>query len=70
MSKVSVLVARSDWPVQPSVITKKNGGRQGGEDEMGGGRERGTLRRNKVTRFALASETLQTARAMLLAAPS
>lgn len=37
---------------------------------MGGGRERGTLRRNKVIRFALASETLQTARAMLLAAPS
>lgn len=66
--KVCAGVTRTDWLVQPSVITKKNGERYRGEDGMGEGREKGTLRRNKI-RFALASEILHTARAMRFASP-
>lgn len=70
LSKVSVGVTRSDWPVRPSEVTKKNGERDGGEDGLVGGIERGTLRRNKMTRFALVNEILQTARAAVLASPT
>lgn len=46
-----------------------DGGIDGGEGRVGGGRGRGMLKRNEVTRFALASEILQTTK-MASAAPA
>lgn len=46
LSRVSVGMAGSGRLVQPSDITEKDGGRDGGEGGVGGGRGREMLKRN------------------------
>lgn len=64
LRRISAGLVVSGWPVWPSDITKKAGGGDGGEGQVGGGRGRRMLMRSEAMRFALSNEILKTTAAI------